>query len=61
MMKPKAYVGKTRCPDETPGGTLQCRLMSNHGEIHEDPKTGTKWAHPKIPYGMRKPPKRGGE
>ena len=31
-----------------------CNLKQGHTEPHRDPRTGTRWNHPKLPRGVRK-------
>lgn len=32
-----------------------CDLDADHTTPHRDPRTGLRWGHPALPYGVRKP------
>lgn len=33
---------------------FKCDLRRGHTEPHRDPRTGTRWRHPKLPRGIPK-------
>jgi hypothetical protein len=37
-----------------------CDLGQGHTDAHRDPRTRTRWGHPSVPRGMRKPHKSNG-
>lgn len=43
-----------KCGHTNPSGTLMCVLKHGHSEPHKD-VVGTRWNHPKVPYGMPYP------